>query len=132
MHSALEEEIRGRLTSLAFRVRQYDLGVVLAVALCFTPFPPAMLIGLILAVSHLAFARRKLSPSEASLLGLAILVAAGYIAAWTIGIYWLARVGALNAIRDLATDWAWWLLRTFEPGFLRHTLSAPPPLLRHA
>lgn len=132
MHSALEEEIRGRLTSLAFRVRKYDLGVVLAVALCFTPFPPAMLIGLILAVSHLAFARSKLSHSEASLLGVAILVAAGYIAAWTIGIYWLSRAGALHAMRDWATDWASWLLRIIEPGVWRHTLSAPPPPLRHA
>ena len=132
MHSALEDEIRGRLTSLAFRIRQYDSGVVLAIALCFTPFPPAMLIGLILSVSHLAFARRKLSNSEAPLLGVGILVAAGYIALWTIGIYWLARAGALPAMLDLATQWATWFLRIIEPGFWHHTLSAPPPLLRHA
>ena len=105
MHSALEDEIRGRLAGLAFRIRQYDSGVVLAVALCFTPLPPAMLIGLVLSVSHLALARSRLSNPEASLLGVGILVAIGCIAAWTTGIYWLSRAGELHAMLDLATGW---------------------------
>jgi len=128
MHSALEEEIRGWLSTLAFRIRRCDIGVLLAAALCLIPLPPAMLIGLILAVSHLIVARDRLSTSELSLLRGGILVVVGYIAAWIVTIYWLSRVGELRAILDLVTNWASWLIQTLEPSFLRRVHPSSPLL----
>lgn len=131
MHSALEEEIRDRLNGFAFRIRQYDMGVVLAAALCFTPLPPTMLIGLILSVFHLTLAQSKISKPEASLLYVGILVTVGYIAAWTIVLYWLSRAGELHTMLAFAAGWASWLLQNFAPGFLHRSLP-PPPLVSHA
>lgn len=131
MHSALEEEIRGRLSGLTLRIRQYDVGVILAVALCFTPLPPTMLVGLILSIFHLTLARSKISKPESSFLYAGVLATIGYIAAWTIALYWLARAGELHAMLASAAAWASWLFQNFEPTFLHHSLP-PPPLVQHA
>ena len=127
MRSALEQEIRARLDALAARLGRHDRLVLLGVALCFVPFPPATLAGFLLTCMNLMLIRKGTLPRwELPLLGVGLAAILGYVALWTGLIVWSVRSGEPGRLWDLLTSWARWVVQ------LSHgVLMSPPATIQH-
>ena len=127
MQSALEQELRARLDALAMRLGRHDRLVLLGVALCFVPFPPATLAGFLLTCMNLMLIRKGTLPRrELPLLGVGLAAILGYVALWTGLIVWSVRSGEPGRLWDLLTSWARWVVQ------LSHgVLMSPPATIQH-
>ena len=118
MRTALEREFFALCTHAASRLSRHDPAVVLGVCLCFAPFPPVSLAGLMLTGLNFALVRGgKLPDHETPLLRLGVAAFVVYAALWTPFILWVIHTRDVPA----AMLWlkAWWL-------WLQGGVSRPP------
>jgi len=112
MQSLLARSIRIWTVDVAARIRKYDPGVLLGVALCFTPAPPSMLLGIMLSTANLLVARPgELSRSELRLIWTGIAIATIYVIIWGILGFWAYRNGVLSQIVDNVRGVVEWVLQ---------------------
>ncbi|MGH7043124.1 MAG: hypothetical protein ACREFY_13485 [Acetobacteraceae bacterium] len=112
MQSVLEQEALAWLTATMARLGRHDRVVLLGVALCLVPFPPANLAGLLLTCMNLVLVQRgKLSRSELPLLCAGVLAILAYAALWTSMIAWAMRSGEPRAVWSMLTGWVAFLSR---------------------
>lgn len=122
MRSALEREIAGLCAGAASRLARHDPAVVLGVGLCFVPFPPVTLAGLLLTVLNFVLVRNdRLPKSVTPLLWTGLWATLFYTILWTAVIFWLVHTGGLSAVIGWLHARGLWLWHGF------HATPAPPP-----
>ena len=127
MQSALEQELRARLDALAMLMGRHDRLVLLGVALCFVPFPPATLAGFLLTCMNLMLIRKgTLARRELPLLGLGLAAILAYAVLWAGLIVWTVRSGEPGRFWDLLTSWARWAVQ-----LSRGVLMSPPATIQN-
>jgi hypothetical protein len=120
MRNALEQEIAALCANAASRLARHDSAVILGVCLCFAPFPPVNLAGLLLTGVNFGLVwRHRLPKSEIPLLRVGIFAVLIYAVLWTAILLWVIRTGGFSAISGWLMAWREWLWH----GFLA---PAPP------
>ena len=127
MQSALEQEILAWLDAIGARLRRHDRIVLLGVALCFVPFPPANLAGFLLTCMNLMLVRKGTLPRrELPLLCVGLAAILAYAALWTGLIVWTVRSGEPQRFWNLVTSWVAFLSR-----LSRGVLMRPPATIHN-
>lgn len=126
MRSAREQRILARFDVIAARLRGHDRVVLLGVALCFVPFPPATLAGFLLTCMNLVLIRKgRLPRRELPLLIVGLMACLVYATLWTGLILWMVRADEPRRVWDVLSGWAAFLSR------LRGLLTGPPSAIVH-
>jgi hypothetical protein len=110
MRSVLEREFFGLCASVASRLGNHDSAAVLGVCLCFAPFPPVTLAGLLLTCLNFVLVwNNRLPKSEIPLLRVGVLAVMVYAVVWTAAISWLIHIGGFSAATGWLNAWRSWL-----------------------
>jgi hypothetical protein len=117
MRNALERGFSALCTSAASRLARHDSAVVLGVCLCFAPFPPVNLAGLVLTgINFILVWNKRLPKSEIPLLRAGVFTVLVYAVIWTAVIFWAVRTGAFSGAVGWLNDWRLGLWNGLHPA----------------
>ena len=106
MQSALEKELTAFWSNLGRTVAAHDPAVVLGLCLCFAPFPPVNLVGLILTGINFALVRAgRLPRTELPLIRAGVVGVCCYAIVWGLIGWWVVRTGVLASLLGWIGHW---------------------------
>jgi hypothetical protein len=107
--------------------RQARLGGGFGFGLCFAPFPPVNLAGLLLTCLNFVLVRNnRLPKSEIPFLRMGVLAVLVYAALWAAVMLWLIHPGSFSTVAGWFSDGRLWLW----DGFHRPASSTSPSIQR--